>query len=197
MFFSKIIFQNTYLELANPPPLSWKKHLKFPFWLSGPFPKLYQGEAQQPEQPPLHHHPGPRERVARWTLAELSEPLGRHWIEHVSEMEAIPLSSSSIFCDGSFSLLCWKMFKSSMAPGVLQSFFLIFTILQVCKNRVSKCFKIQIHKSLLWVHFFSLTAPAEAIMDGRYVDLLSTSGSMKKAVVVVGHTITSTHLEVG
>jgi len=36
-------------------------------------------------------------------------------------------------------------------------------------------------------------ATAEAIMDGRYVDLLSTSGSMKKAVVVVGHTITSTH----
>ena len=42
-----------------------------------------------------------------------------------------------------------------MAPGVLQSFFLIFTILQVCKNRISKCFEIQIHKSLLWDHFFS------------------------------------------
>ena len=27
--------------------------------------KLYQGEAQQPEQPPLHRHPRPRERVAR------------------------------------------------------------------------------------------------------------------------------------
>merc|ERR1712223_337084 len=38
-----------------------------------------------------------------------------------------------------------------------------------------------------------LVATAEAIMDGRYVDLLSTSGSVKKAVVVVGHTITSTH----
>ena len=27
--------------------------------------KVYQGEAQQPEQPPLPHHPRPRERVAR------------------------------------------------------------------------------------------------------------------------------------
>ena len=38
MFFKKIIFQNTYVELGTPPP-SWKIHLKFPFWLFDYLPK--------------------------------------------------------------------------------------------------------------------------------------------------------------
>ena len=43
MVFKKIIFQNRYVALetpSRPPPLHGKCHLKFPFWLFEPVPKL-------------------------------------------------------------------------------------------------------------------------------------------------------------
>ena len=41
MVFKKIIFQNRYVELETLPPLHGENHLKFPFLLFEPFPKVY------------------------------------------------------------------------------------------------------------------------------------------------------------